>query len=111
MGDGQHVWASAEWILMIRNCFVREESGKLILCSGVLPEWYAGEEEISFGKTLTPYGPVRVLLQRGGLSVHVSWQGDWQGNPPPVEICLPGYQRVNAGDGDTAAILSREKVS
>ena len=22
MGDGQHVWAAAEWVLMIRNCFV-----------------------------------------------------------------------------------------
>ncbi|MFP5344729.1 MAG: hypothetical protein ACLGGU_03675, partial [Gammaproteobacteria bacterium] len=32
MGDGQHVWAAAEWVLMIRNCFVREEEDRLILC-------------------------------------------------------------------------------
>ena len=25
MGDGQHVWAAAEWMMMMRNCFVREE--------------------------------------------------------------------------------------
>jgi GH15 family glucan-1,4-alpha-glucosidase len=27
MGDGQHVWAAAEWVLMIRNCFVRKKMG------------------------------------------------------------------------------------
>ena len=35
MGDGQHVWAAAEWVLMIRNCFAREEDDHLILCSGI----------------------------------------------------------------------------
>jgi GH15 family glucan-1,4-alpha-glucosidase len=35
MGDGQHVWAAAEWVLMLRNCFVREEGNGLILCSGM----------------------------------------------------------------------------
>ncbi|MFT5313422.1 MAG: hypothetical protein ACI8Z9_001915, partial [Paraglaciecola sp.] len=31
MGDGQHVWAAAEWILMLRFCFVREEEDCLVL--------------------------------------------------------------------------------
>jgi hypothetical protein len=39
MGDGQHGWAAAEWVLMIRNLFVREEGKKLILGSGVFPRW------------------------------------------------------------------------
>lgn len=30
MGDGQHVWAAAEWVLMIRNCFIREEKEPII---------------------------------------------------------------------------------
>jgi len=32
MGDGQHVWAAAEWVLMMRNCFVREEGARLWHC-------------------------------------------------------------------------------
>ena len=41
MGDGQHVWASAEWVMIMRNMFVREEQaeGLLILCSGIPQEW------------------------------------------------------------------------
>jgi hypothetical protein len=41
MGDGQHVWAAAEWLLMLRNCFVREEPAAdgLILASGIPQAW------------------------------------------------------------------------
>ena len=30
MGDGQHVWAAAEWIIMVRNLFIREEGNTLL---------------------------------------------------------------------------------
>src|SRR6185503_7644675 len=35
MGDGEHVWAAAEWILLMRNCFVREEGDSLVVGSGI----------------------------------------------------------------------------
>ena len=28
MGDGQHIWAAAEWVLMMRGMFLRPESAK-----------------------------------------------------------------------------------
>ena len=41
MGDGQHAWAAAEWIMMMRNCFLREDAGagRLVLGAGILPQW------------------------------------------------------------------------
>ena len=48
MGDGQHVWAAAEWVLMIRNCFVREEDEGLILCSGIPQIWLDKKQPITF---------------------------------------------------------------
>ena len=36
MGDGQHGWAAAEWVMMMRNCFVREEGDRLIIGSGIV---------------------------------------------------------------------------
>ncbi|HSG48957.1 MAG TPA: hypothetical protein VLA43_14145, partial [Longimicrobiales bacterium] len=66
MGDGHHVWASAEWVLMLRNMFVREEGGRLVLASGILPEWLAADGPISFGPAPTSFGPVTVeVLPRG----------------------------------------------
>ncbi|MCM2315871.1 MAG: hypothetical protein NDJ92_12060, partial [Thermoanaerobaculia bacterium] len=39
MGDGHHVWASADWFMMMRNSFLREEGETLVIGAGVLPEW------------------------------------------------------------------------
>jgi len=37
--------AAAEWILMIRNCFVREEEGHLILFSGIPHRWLRAKKK------------------------------------------------------------------
>jgi hypothetical protein len=72
MGDGQHAWAAAEWVLMIRNCFLREENDGLILCSGIPDEWLAGEG-VSLGPTPTSYGAISVSARRTESGVRVEW--------------------------------------
>jgi hypothetical protein len=90
MGDGQHIWAAAEWALMVRNCFVREEVGRLIFVSGVRPEWREGEGT-AFGPTLTPFGPVTVTVKRGTSGATVVIEGQWRGSAPRIEVSLPGF--------------------
>ncbi|MCC6491692.1 MAG: hypothetical protein IT424_01585 [Pirellulales bacterium] len=63
MGDGQHGWAAAEWAMMIRNQFVREEGDRLIVGSGLFAEWLESDAEVSFGPTLTPLGAVTVTIR------------------------------------------------
>ena len=92
MGDGQHGWAAAEWIMMMRNLFVREEGDRLILGSGVFSEWLESGEEVSFGPTLTPYGRVNVNLRQDGDRLALKVDGAWFDKPPEVEIKVPGYQ-------------------
>lgn len=91
MGDGHHVWASAEWVLMVRNCFVREEGDRLILCAGVPERWLAQGETIRFGPAPTSFGPVSVTIQpRPGAAPEVIWEGNWHADEPVVEVKLPG---------------------
>lgn len=87
MGDGQHGWAAAEWIMMMRNCFVREESDHLVVGSGLLPEWLESGGELSFGPTLTAWGPVHIRVKENELVV----EGDWRAEPPRVEISLNAH--------------------
>jgi hypothetical protein len=61
MGDGQHMWAACELAMMVRNCFVREERDRLIIGSGVRPEWWH-EDGAMLGPTLTPFGSVSVRI-------------------------------------------------
>jgi len=90
MGDGQHAWAAAEWVMMIRNCFVREESGELVIAAGLKPQWYQ-DAPARLGPVLTPFGPVTVQVKRtpGGAEVQV--EGDWRAIEPLLQIQLPGF--------------------
>ncbi len=87
MGDGQHGWAAAEWIMMMRNSFVREEADHLVVGSGILPEWMAAGEELSFGPTPTAWGTVTVRLDDGNLTI----EGDWREQAPRIEVAVAGY--------------------
>ena len=111
MGDGQHVWAAAEWILMIRDCFVREEDAesKIVLCSGVQDDWLAAEKEISFGPALTTFGPVSLLIQPGRDKITVSWNGAWFAGAPLIELALPGFPKIRASGGETALDIKRQE--
>jgi hypothetical protein len=93
MGDGQHVWAAAEWAMMIRNLFVREEGEKLVVGSGLFPRWLEKGEEMSFENTLTPFGKASVFLQpSSGRRYLLRVVGEWRkGGRPLIEPAVPGY--------------------
>jgi len=107
MGDGQHVWAAAEWALMMRHCFVREESETLILCQGVPERWLDGSSPVTFGPAPTAFGPVSISVERnadtGRLSV--SWQSAWHGAAPAIQVRMPGFLPYNAGPGAVSVEL------
>jgi GH15 family glucan-1,4-alpha-glucosidase len=106
MGDGQHIWAVAEWIMMIRNMFVREEYDSLVLCGGIPQEWRREGASMSFGPTPTPWGPVSVQVDclADAPGVTVSWEGAWREHAPPIRVALPGTQPAQVADGDVQSV-------
>jgi hypothetical protein len=103
MGDGQHAWAAAEWILMMRNCFFFEEEFEhvLILGAGLSPDWCEASGEASFGPAPTRFGPVRAALTRHGDTLELTWSGEWFGTPPKIDVRFagPGITPLEQGDG------------
>jgi hypothetical protein len=94
MGDGQHVWAAAEWVLMIRNCFVREEGGRLLLCSGIPRIWLEKNQTIAFGPAPTSFGDIQISIKPQGQNILIEWHGQWRTKEPPIDIQLPGFTNV-----------------
>jgi hypothetical protein len=90
MGDGQHIWAAAEWLMMVRNLFVREEGERLLLGTGVRTAWLRDGGEAHFGPTLTPFGEISVRFAPGTGGVHASIEAGWHGRPPTIEWRIPG---------------------
>ncbi|MFP4237598.1 MAG: hypothetical protein ACLFRQ_08670, partial [Desulfonatronovibrio sp.] len=96
MGDGQHGWAAAEWAMMIRNLFIREEGNTLILGSGLLPEWTAKESIVSFGPSKTPFGSIEVSFQktdRAYFEVKTDLSNA-HSSPDNIIIDVPGYRKI-----------------
>lgn len=100
MGDGQHIWAAAEWTMFVRNLFVREEVDTLVIGSGVRPEWLEAGVA-GFGPTLTPYGSVTVNFSGDESGVVVKVEAEWRGGTAPaLDLRVPGCLplRVRAGE-------------
>jgi len=112
MGDGQHVWACAEWVMMLRNMFVREEQSErtLILCSGIPQEWIKTHETFFLGPTHTLYGPISVTIKVSEKHIDVSWEAKWHGKPPRIEIRLPGHETFIVTTDSTSLKLNRQEV-
>jgi GH15 family glucan-1,4-alpha-glucosidase len=98
MGDGQHSWAAAEWIVMMRNMFVREESDRLVLGSGIPEAWLAAGQRLAFGPTPTPFGTVSVSIEPCPDALNVVWQADWRNQPPAIDVAVPGYEPQTLDD-------------
>lgn len=94
MGDGQHVWAAAEWVFMIRNIFILEEekTKTIVLCAGITEEWLKSKEKMFFGSTQTVFGKIAVTVSHEE-NIKVSWEAEWHGEAPRVEVHLPGYPK------------------
>ncbi len=106
MGDGDHAWAAAEWILMMRNSFIREEGNKIVLGSGIFPSWYRRNDKISFGPAPTPFGEMIVRIEPKTQGLLVTWEGSWRTCPPSLEISIPGFDSVVPGPEETVVMLT-----
>jgi len=102
MGDGQHGWAAAEWVLMLRRLFVREEEGELILGSGLAPDWLQPGEEPFLGPTPTPHGTIGLGVRAERERIEVAWEADWRDEPPALQLRLPGVESRTIPAGSAA---------
>ncbi len=91
MGDGQHVWAASEWLLLWRNAFVHETEQGLTLGRGLPAEWLNSGQTLRFGPTPTRFGPVSVSVDTAAEPLQVTCTGDWFDQPPCIEIRLPDH--------------------
>ncbi|MGW8192789.1 MAG: hypothetical protein ACWGOX_00850 [Desulforhopalus sp.] len=98
MGDGQHGWAAAEWVMLIRNMFIMDEKDSLIIGGGILPEWLQENTRLVYGPTLTPFGKVTVMIDCDEKSVKVELTANWyRHRPQNIFVRLPDH---------TAAVLT-----
>jgi hypothetical protein len=111
MGDGEHIWAAAEWTLLVRACFVREEPGHLVIGAGLRPEWLRAGAKASFGPTLTPFGVLTVSLLASGSGLRIEIDATWRAAGPRLEICVPGHLPLSVQSTGARTAFALKKSS
>jgi len=109
MGDGQHGWAAAEWVLAVRSFFVREEPGELILLAGVPEKWIEAGDGVQFGPTPTQWGAVSVEARLEGDEVRVKWSGELRSSDLRVRVLMPGFAESVAAPDQREILLRRRE--
>jgi hypothetical protein len=107
MGDGQHGWAAAEWLMMIRNLFVREEGNTMIIGSGIFKEWIESGQTIAFGPTLIPGGSLTVTLRKSGESVLLDIEPGNRNTGIDMIVDIPGYDKQVIRDSCRSVKITR----
>jgi hypothetical protein len=98
MGDGQHVWAAAEWVVVIKNLFVREEADGLVIGAGLKKEWL--QHPLRFGPASTPFGSVTVEVRHEKGAIELLLRPRWFGAAPKIDVRVPGF-KARARDATT----------
>ena len=108
MGDGQHVWASAEWIMIMINSLVLEEKGRLIIGAGLSLAWLNNGNRISTGHLYTIWGPVKLNVTSNATEVTVTWDGRWHSKVPEIEVRIPDLEPITAEKDRTSVKIERK---
>ncbi|MDQ8187398.1 hypothetical protein [Pelagicoccus sp. SDUM812002] len=109
MGDGQHAWAAAEWLLLALNRIVREEGQQLVIGSGITKEWIQSGKPMSLKDAPTSHGPVSVVIRAlDEDEIHVQIDLDSrQASEPIISYKIPGYEKKE-GQALYEVTLSKE---
>jgi hypothetical protein len=108
MGDGQHAWAAAEWVIMLRNCFLREENNKLIFASGISRQWLDTQEELSFGPAPTSFGNVFVRIKQTKDKITIAWEATWWRQPDNIEVRIPDLKAIKCKASESSVVITAE---
>lgn len=103
MGDGHHIWASAEWVIFIRNLFLREEDETtLVLGQGIFPEWLEEGKTAEIHDALTEFGRITIKYAREDGAVVARWEADWHRRPEKIVVydTAGGSRTVSADESE-----------
>ena len=74
MGDGDHGWATAEFLNLVREMLVREQCESLHLAAGIPDHWYRAGNEIALTNAPGRYGQVSWKMEIGQRELQFHWQ-------------------------------------
>jgi hypothetical protein len=102
-GDGQHGWASAEWLLLIRSLLLREDDRRLIITPMLPQDWLSTPGHLSIENAPTRFGPLSYNLEwDANQSLHLELSKPLRTPPSDLVWRIPGPIHEALVDGHAA---------
>ncbi|MBW8890003.1 MAG: hypothetical protein JF616_19785 [Fibrobacteres bacterium] len=73
MGDGDHGWAAAEFLNLVRDMLVNDRGGIVRLAEAIPARWYKPGMHTEATGAPTRFGTVNFTLRQGPVAGHLSW--------------------------------------
>jgi hypothetical protein len=91
MGDGDHGWAAAEFLSLIRDMLVGDRGGMLRIAEAVPAHWFRPGMHLEASEAPTRYGTVSFAVRQGPVAAHLTWNVRRAPHQPaaPVRFSLP----------------------
>jgi len=74
MGDGDHGWAAAEFVNLVRNLLVKEQENELLLGLGIRSEWLEPGKRIELQDAPTDFGILSYELIGSIEHLEIKWE-------------------------------------
>jgi len=74
MGDGDHGWAAAEFVSLVRNMLVKEQGGELLLGLGIKAAWLGAGQKVSLQDAPTDAGLLSYELNCEFDYLEIKWE-------------------------------------
>jgi hypothetical protein len=103
IGDAPHGWVGSDFLRSIRNLFVYEEGGSLVVGAGIKSEWL--EQGVSINNLPTHFGSISLAARRSEKSNQNSVVYEISGNARRVALKIPDNATSVTLNGMTAVVV------
>ena len=93
MGDGDHGWAAAEFLSLVRDMLVRESEEALLLLDGVPASWFHSGRPFSILRAPTDHGDIDVEADPEDEFLRISWRRSRAAHQQdaPLRLSVPNH--------------------
>lgn len=99
MGDGMHLWAAADWLLLMRDVLLFEENDILVLTPAAPADWFAWGSRTEVRRAPTHFGVVSYRIEGLADETRLEIDADWRAAPRRIEWNFPFVAESAVVDG------------
>lgn len=89
MGDGHHIWATADWVHLLRNMLFFEEGDNIIITAVVPQSWYEAGKKFGIENAPSEFGQVSFTIECTSNAVSLKISGNYFDKPNKIVWHLP----------------------